>query len=70
MPPNSWQYSISRYSPQTPAAENGIQQRELVQPFKALSRLKQPVGEGAVLCLCKQTVPLAQDVDAVPVGVI
>ncbi len=44
--------------------------RELAQPFAALRRLKQPVGEGAVVCLCQQTVPLAQDVDAVPVGVI
>lgn len=44
--------------------------RELAGPFKALSRLKQPIGEGAVLCLCKQTVPLAQDVDAVPIGLI
>lgn len=44
--------------------------RELALPFKALAGLKQPVGEGVVLCLCKQTLPLAQDVDAVPVGVI
>lgn len=41
-----------------------------VQPFQALSRLKQQVGQGAVLCLAKQIVPLTRDVDAVPVGVI
>ena len=44
--------------------------RELAQPFNALARLKQPIGQGAVLCLCQQTVPLAQDVDAVPVGIV
>jgi predicted AAA+ superfamily ATPase len=44
--------------------------RELAQPFNALARLKQPIGEGAILCLCQQTVPLAQDVDAVPLGII
>jgi predicted AAA+ superfamily ATPase len=44
--------------------------RELAQPFGALRRLKHPVGKGAVVCLCQQIVPLAQDVDAVPVGVI
>lgn len=44
--------------------------REMARPFAALRRLKQPVGEGAILCLCPQTVPLARDVDAVPVGVI
>jgi hypothetical protein len=35
-----------------------------------LSRLQKPIGEGVVLCLCKQVTPLAQDVDAVPVGII
>ena len=44
--------------------------RELVQPFAALEHVKEPVGEGAVLCLCNQTVPLSREVDAVPVGVI
>jgi len=44
--------------------------RELAEPFKALGRLQKPIGEGSVLCLCKQIMPLAQDVDAVPVGII
>ncbi|MFW5693089.1 MAG: ATP-binding protein [Thermoguttaceae bacterium] len=44
--------------------------REMAQPLAAVSGLKQPVGEGVLLCLCPQTVPLTQDVDAVPVGVI
>jgi hypothetical protein len=35
--------------------------QELAQPFKALARLKQSIGKGAVLCLCNRTVPLAQD---------
>ena len=44
--------------------------RELAEPFTALRRLKQPVGEGAVLCFCPQTLPLTSEIDAVPVGVI
>ena len=44
--------------------------REMARSFNTLARLKQPIGEGAVLCLCRQVVPLARDVDAVPVGII
>ena len=44
--------------------------RELAHPFGALGRLKQRVGKGAILCLCKQVVPLAQNVDAVPIGIL
>jgi len=44
--------------------------REMVQPFRALGRLKQPIGQGAVLCLCDQIVPLTKDVDALPVGIL
>jgi hypothetical protein len=39
-------------------------------PVLLLSRLQKPIGEGVVLCLCKQIMPLAQDIDAVPVGII
>jgi hypothetical protein len=39
-------------------------------PVLLLSRLQKPIGQGVVLCLCKQIMPLAQDVDAVPVGII
>jgi predicted AAA+ superfamily ATPase len=44
--------------------------RELARPFGTLARLGRPVGEGAVLCLCDQVVPLAENVDAVPVGMV
>jgi uncharacterized protein len=44
--------------------------RDLVRPFNALASLKGTVGQGAIVCLCRQWVPLAQDVDAVPVGII
>lgn len=44
--------------------------REMAQSFKVLSRLKQQVGEGAILCLCHQIVPLTETVDAVPVGIL
>jgi len=44
--------------------------REWVQPFAALGCLKQSIGEGVVLCLSKQVVPLTQNVDAVPVGIV
>ncbi len=44
--------------------------RELAQPFADLAHLKQPIGEGAVLCLCRQALPLTRQVEAVPVGII
>jgi len=42
----------------------------LAGPFESLARLGRPVGQGAVLCLCGEPVPLAENVDAVPVGMI
>lgn len=44
--------------------------REMAQPFTVLGRLKQPIGQGAVVCLCPQIVPLTSNIDAVPVGVL
>lgn len=43
---------------------------DLARPFKALTRLRRPVAEGAVLCLCEDVTPLAHNIDAVPVGII
>ena len=38
--------------------------------FAPLSRLNEPVGPGAVLCLTGQALPLSDSVTAVPVGMI
>jgi hypothetical protein len=43
---------------------------DLARPFKALTRLRRPVGEGAILCLCDNVAPLSENIDAVPVGII
>jgi predicted AAA+ superfamily ATPase len=44
--------------------------KDLVKPFNALARLKGPLGEGALLCLSKQILPLSEDVDAAPIGIL
>ena len=38
--------------------------------FKALSNLAKPVGEGGVVCLCSQSLPLRDKVTAIPIGCI
>lgn len=42
--------------------------REWARSFGALERLEKPVGDGAVICLCKEMLPLTRKVNAVPVG--
>jgi hypothetical protein len=44
--------------------------REWGRVFSVLSRLGKPVGEGAVICLCSEAIPLDTHVMALPVGVI
>jgi predicted AAA+ superfamily ATPase len=44
--------------------------REWVGHFSALARLKRQVGEGGVLCLCKQMMPLTETANAIPIGMI
>ena len=44
--------------------------RSWLPAFAALGRLDIPVGEGAVVCLCDQPVPLDESVNAVPVGLV
>jgi len=44
--------------------------REWVGHFPALARLKRQVGEGGVLCLCRQVVPLGENANAIPIGLI
>jgi uncharacterized protein len=38
--------------------------------FRVLSKLNLPVGEGAVICLCSQSLPLRDNVTAIPLGCI
>jgi predicted AAA+ superfamily ATPase len=44
--------------------------REWAGQFSALSRLKRKVGAGAVLCLCRQLMPLTEAASAVPIGTL
>lgn len=39
-----------------------------IRHFAALERLGLPVGQGAVICLCKESLPLTETVCTVPVG--
>jgi predicted AAA+ superfamily ATPase len=36
--------------------------------FHALNKLKYPIGSGAVLCLCKEPVPLSEKISTIPVS--
>ena len=44
--------------------------RSRLPAFAALRRLDMSVGEGAVVCLSDKPVPLDDDVNAVPVGLV
>lgn len=44
--------------------------RDSVKAFDALARSGIQIGEGAVLCLARERVPLRADVQAVPIGVL
>ncbi len=44
--------------------------REWTQPFSALDRLKPSRSEGGVVCLCRERLPLADKVTAIPVGLL
>lgn len=45
-------------------------QRDWVRPFSALDRLGLDRGEGGVVCLCREMLPLADKVTAIPVGLL
>jgi predicted AAA+ superfamily ATPase len=45
-------------------------QRDWVRSFSSLRRFSPQVGEGGVVCLCSQIVPLAENALAIPVGMI
>ncbi len=38
--------------------------------FRALGKTGVEVGPGAVLCLCRDRVPLSREVQAVPIGIL
>lgn len=44
--------------------------REWAQGFSVLNRFKRGWAEGAVVCLCREMLPLSEKVTAVPLGVI
>ncbi len=44
--------------------------REWVRAFSTLERLGKPLGEGGVICLCKEPVPLTREATAIPIGLI
>lgn len=44
--------------------------RDWVRAFSALERLGKSVGEGGVICLCKEHVPLTNKITAFPVGML
>ncbi len=44
--------------------------REWCRSFSRLGRLKQPVGQGAVLCLAPNILPLSDTINAVPIGMV
>ena len=44
--------------------------REWTVPFAALERMNQETGEGGVLCLCEQVLPLSRKARAIPLGLI
>lgn len=44
--------------------------RDWVRAFPALGRLGRTVGEGGVVCLCKELMPLTENAAAIPVGML
>jgi hypothetical protein len=44
--------------------------KDSVQSFTSLTRKGASVSEGAVICLCRERVPITRDVDAVPIGLL
>ena len=42
--------------------------RDWIRHFTVLKRLDKPIGQGGVVCLCKEPVPLTEDITAIPAG--
>ena len=50
--------------------KSGTPSRDWLRGFSALDRLKIRVGEGGVVCLCDQIIPLTETCRAIPAGLI
>lgn len=50
--------------------QSATPRRNWVQAFSALERLGKPIGEGGVICLCKEPTPLGNGTTAIPVGIV
>jgi hypothetical protein len=44
--------------------------REWSRTFSVLERFGKPVGDGAIICLCRESIPLGKNVMAFPVGAL
>jgi hypothetical protein len=44
--------------------------RDAVRHFRALERLKLPVSQGGVVCLCEQSLPLTNSFFSIPVSAL
>ena len=44
--------------------------KDAVRHFQAIERLKLPVGQGGVICLCQQSLPLTESFFTIPIGAI
>ena len=52
------------------AKRSATPQRDWVRSFSSLERFSPKVGEGGVVCLCSQIVPLAENASAIPAGIL
>ena len=50
--------------------KSGTASRDWLRAFSVLDRLKASVGEGGVVCLCDQLIPLSETCRAIPAGLI
>jgi hypothetical protein len=50
--------------------KSGTASRDWLRAFPVLDRLKASVGEGGVVCLCDQLIPLSETCRAIPAGLI
>lgn len=44
--------------------------KDWIRQFPVLDTLKMPVGEGGVVCLCGECLPLGRDATAIPAGLL
>lgn len=44
--------------------------KDATRHFKALEKLKMPIGPGGILCLATQYLPLSESISVIPAGTI